>query len=626
MFMTAKHSVKSGLTATAVVSSWTIAATLLSSTTYGYSFGVSGPFWYGAGASVQILLFSVFAIELKRKAPHAHTFLEVARHRYGTAAHIVLGLYSFVYQLFAAVNLLVGGSAVFNALTGANADAICMLFPIGVVIYTYFGGIKATFITDWVHTVIIFIIMIASIFIVYTTSNEIGSIDKMWELLNQAAERHPVEGNAEGSYLTMNSVLGGYTGLVFIGSGFSAAVDSQLSQKAIAADPAGTLLGYLLGGSCWFTIPFVLASTYGLAAVATEALPSFPTYPNRMNSFEVSSGMAMPYAALAVWGKGGALAVLLMIFMAVTSAFSSETMACTAWVTHDIYQAYINKKASGKQLLVVSKIAIIVFALLVAVVAVGFNHAGFNVNFLVTCLGIFVDSAIIPMACTVMWKKQSWIACVFAPLISSAAGIIAWLLTTHSRYGEVTLATTSELIPLAAGNMMSLLGPAVIVPVISFIFPDNYDWARLKEIKAKTEDSTVTSTLTEEQHVVAQEVHGDLEDARLIKARQRAIIASVVMTFAYLLLWPIPMYGSRYIFSLPFFRGWVVVLFIWAFYGALVVVILPIWQGRKSMLQIVRFATGRKPEGVIESVDVTPAEKVRHDVKGKDGASNETMS
>lgn len=33
MFMTAKHSVKIGLTASAVVSSWTIAATLLTSTT-----------------------------------------------------------------------------------------------------------------------------------------------------------------------------------------------------------------------------------------------------------------------------------------------------------------------------------------------------------------------------------------------------------------------------------------------------------------------------------------------------------------------------------------------------------------------------------------------------------------
>ena len=33
MYMTAKHSVKTGLVASAVVSSWTIAATLLSSTT-----------------------------------------------------------------------------------------------------------------------------------------------------------------------------------------------------------------------------------------------------------------------------------------------------------------------------------------------------------------------------------------------------------------------------------------------------------------------------------------------------------------------------------------------------------------------------------------------------------------
>lgn len=36
---------KTGLTASAVVSSWTIAATLLTSSTSGYLQGVSGPFW-----------------------------------------------------------------------------------------------------------------------------------------------------------------------------------------------------------------------------------------------------------------------------------------------------------------------------------------------------------------------------------------------------------------------------------------------------------------------------------------------------------------------------------------------------------------------------------------------------
>lgn len=41
-----------------------------------------------------------------------------------------------------------------------------------------------------------------------------------------------------------------------------------------------------------FTVPFVLASTFGLTAAATEHLPSFPTYPNRMSAAEVASGMA----------------------------------------------------------------------------------------------------------------------------------------------------------------------------------------------------------------------------------------------------------------------------------------------------------------------------------------------
>lgn len=173
MYMTAKHSVKVGLVASAVVSSWTIAATLLSSTTgsvspagyppakiltsivcvtEGYLYGVSGPYWYGAGASVQIFLFAIAAIELKRKAPLAHTFLEVVRARYGPSAHIVLMCYSLFFQIFTSVNLLVGGSTLYATVTGMSADAACFLLPLGVIIYTLFGGIKATFLTDWVFS------------------------------------------------------------------------------------------------------------------------------------------------------------------------------------------------------------------------------------------------------------------------------------------------------------------------------------------------------------------------------------------------------------------------------------------------------------------------------------------
>jgi urea-proton symporter len=46
VFNTAGRTVKSGLVASAVVSSWTWAATLLQSSAVAYKYGVSGGFWY----------------------------------------------------------------------------------------------------------------------------------------------------------------------------------------------------------------------------------------------------------------------------------------------------------------------------------------------------------------------------------------------------------------------------------------------------------------------------------------------------------------------------------------------------------------------------------------------------
>jgi len=51
MFSTAGRSVKSGLVAAAVVSSWTWAATLLQSSAVAYKYGISGPFFYASGES-----------------------------------------------------------------------------------------------------------------------------------------------------------------------------------------------------------------------------------------------------------------------------------------------------------------------------------------------------------------------------------------------------------------------------------------------------------------------------------------------------------------------------------------------------------------------------------------------
>lgn len=50
--------------------------------------------------------------------------------------------------------LLLGGSAVVNALTGVNIYAASFLIPLGVIIYTLAGGLKATFLASYIHSVI----------------------------------------------------------------------------------------------------------------------------------------------------------------------------------------------------------------------------------------------------------------------------------------------------------------------------------------------------------------------------------------------------------------------------------------------------------------------------------------
>ena len=76
MFATAGRSIKMGLTACDIVSKWTWAATLLQSSNVAYAYGISGPFWYASGASIQILLFAVLAVEIKRRElpiSHSHS-------------------------------------------------------------------------------------------------------------------------------------------------------------------------------------------------------------------------------------------------------------------------------------------------------------------------------------------------------------------------------------------------------------------------------------------------------------------------------------------------------------------------------------------------------------------------
>ena len=59
------------------------------------------------------------------------------------------------------------------------AAALSILIPMGVVLYAVSGGLKATFTTSYIHTVIIFVVLCIFMFKTYCGGGELGSISKV---------------------------------------------------------------------------------------------------------------------------------------------------------------------------------------------------------------------------------------------------------------------------------------------------------------------------------------------------------------------------------------------------------------------------------------------------------------
>ncbi|KAJ5897317.1 hypothetical protein N7504_007605 [Penicillium tannophilum] len=626
MFSTAGRSVKSGLVAAAVVSSWTWAATLLQSSAVAYKYGVSGPFYYASGATVQILLFATIAIELKRRAPNAHTFLEVIRARYGTTVHVVFIVFCLMTNILVTAMLLTGGSAVMTSLTGVSTTAACYLLPIGVVLYTLFGGIKATFITDYMHTVVILVVIFLFAFSAYATNAELGSPGAVYDALVKAAKQHPVEGNAEGSYLTMRSKEGGIFWIInLIGNFGTVFLDNGYYNKAIAASPVHAFPGYVIGGLCWFAIPWLCATTLGISALALEGNA-------RLSSDDVTAGLVLPFAAVKLLGYSGAVATTLMIFMAVTSAFSAQLIAVSSIFTYDIYQAYINPQAKGKRLVWISHMSCIVYSIIMASFATGLYYAGIGMGYLYLLMGVIISSAVFPGAMTLLWKGQNWIAAAVSPPLGLAISLIAWLVTASKQYGVLTVTATGDNYPMLAGNVAALLSPVIISPVLTLIFgSQNYDYESMRQIR-RVDDSEVAADAHVDIELVPGE-HGpiDTENEEEIRKLNKAALYSrtltVFMAFAMLILWPIPMYGTSYVFSKKFFTGWVVVGILWLFCTLFGVVVFPLYEGRESIVRVVRMMAndamgvrpavyrGRKADEMQASGVATPTEAIGEKAK-----------
>ncbi|KAL3262059.1 hypothetical protein ABHI18_003166 [Aspergillus niger] len=610
MFMTANRTVRTGLTASAVISSWLWTTAMLGASFVGYDYGVAGPFWFAAGCSPMIVFFALIGISCKRKIPDAHTSLEVVRIRYGRIAHAVFMTLCLINNIFACANMLLGAAAVISAITGMHIIAATFLLPVGVTVYTFVGGIKATFLTDYFHTAIILIIA-CYLSIKAFTFEEVGSIGKLYELVQAAAQRHPVSGNQDGTYLTMTSKGAILFGILHICSNFGLVImDTSYFIKAFSAAPSSVVPGYTIGGIAYFAIPWALGTIMSSLALGLENTASFPTYPRRMTSTEVSNGLVLPYAAMTIAGKGGAAAVLLITFMAVTSTLSAQVIAVSSILSFDVYREYINRAASDRDIIRASHFGVIFFAAFSAGFSTMLHYVGIDLGWTLYMLGVVTCPGIFPMAFTILWRRQSRAAAILSPILGMATGIGVWLGTAQHFYGAVSVSSTGQILPCVYGTVASAFSPIVYSVVITLVKPQRYDWAEFRKEKLGLErldsdsDTTVNDQGSEEQQTRSSFDHQELKRWGRIAA-----FWSIATFLGHWVLWPLPMYGSKYVFGKGFFTAWVIVGILWLWITMLVAIFYPLLDGgMQQMLQISRALWGRR-----EAVTSTSLPSVNND-------------
>ncbi len=581
MFNTAGRTIKTGLTAAAIVSAWTWAATLLQSSTVAYQYGISGPFWYAAGASIQVLLFGILAIELKRKAPNAHTFLEIIRARYGNGSHKVFLVFALTTNMIVTAMLLLGGSAVVNGLTGMDISLAAFLIPIGVMIYTLVGGLKATFVADYMHTIIIFVVILSFVAAVYVNSDITGGVEGMYEKLVAAADLRPIEGNAGGAFLTMASLGGLMFGIINIVGNFGTVfVDQAYWQRAIAAQPSSTVKGFLLGGACWFAIPFTLATTMGLTAVALDV---------DLTPEQVQLGLVVPAAATALMGEVGAIMVLTMLFMAVTSAGSAELIAVSSLITYDIYRTYKNPNATGKQLVKVSRVTIVAFGLGMGGLAVMLLAMGLSLGFVYLAMGIIIGAAVIPIALTILWKRTNKVAATSGAIIGFVVALITWVGVAGSlpEYGgAINLASLGHNNSMLFGNIAGILTGGAIALFGSLASKTTFDWKDLR-------DKITLVELTEKESAQITE-----DEETLQRAFKFSLKGGGIMTLVLIIAWPMPLIASGLVFDVFAYSVWVGISVVWVSTAAFFIIFLPLIEARHGIAKVLgKKATTKSSSG-----------------------------
>ena len=154
-FLTARNSMNRRRTTATLVASVMGVWILLSAPEAGAGFGIAAVVGYGLGEAIPMVVYSKVGPRVRELLPEGHSLTEYAHARYGPAMYGFVVLVSALYMFIFVAAELTGIAGALSLVAGVPQWQTAVLVGGFVLLYTGYGGLRATVVTDTVQAVLV---------------------------------------------------------------------------------------------------------------------------------------------------------------------------------------------------------------------------------------------------------------------------------------------------------------------------------------------------------------------------------------------------------------------------------------------------------------------------------------
>jgi len=393
-FMLAGRNVGMALGSATAMATWVTSNTVMLAPVFALEKGIWGMLAYST-ASFGLLLFAPLSARIRQLIPKGYTSGDFMRLRYGKFAWVLFLLITVVYSMAWLVSMGTAGGKLLETLSGIPyVNGMTMILFVCVV-YTLFGGLYAVIGTDFIQSIIILIgvVLVGALVLVETDMSQVYQSME----LNQ-----PSLINA----LMPVALLSLFNNMFF---GFGEVFHNNVWwSRAYAMRKDVAPRAFFVSGLLWFPIPIAA----GFIALSASALGINVVDPNTVG----------PLVASSVLGKSGAILVFIVVFCSLASSIDSLLAATSDLLVEDVGRKMLGVGQNEDQLRMVSKLVICGLGILTWILCA----REMNLLEILFLSGPLVASAIWPVLGGLYWKRASSTGAVFAMILGSVVGLVAY--------------------------------------------------------------------------------------------------------------------------------------------------------------------------------------------------------